>query len=423
MNQLFYNNNHVLEPLFESFHGSADPEQLRIALDLDHVDEVLRQCLSIDEMREIGSFFTGQKISTLAVKGFRKAITFDSVVLDPTCGAGNLLIECSRQLGVEKSLSNTLKLWGKVLCGFDLYESFIKMTKMRLILEALSRGAEKDCSLDQALQYFSHIKVQNTMSLQCSDLESVTHAIMNPPFSNWDSPEINYWKKGKVNSAGVVLDNYIRKLPSECVISAILPDVLRSGSRYEDWRYYVSNHLMGTSKVIGRFNRKTNVDVFLLEGILKPSNRTISWFLPLQEYTPISAHFDVCIGPLVAYRDPLEGQLYPYVHSKNAPLWKTIKDFNEFRKFKGRVIEPPFVVIRRTSSPSDKFRASGTIISGHKVVAVENHLIVIKPKNSTLKDCNKLLELLKSTKTNNFLNDRIRCRHLTVGIVKKIPFQ
>jgi hypothetical protein len=84
---------------------------------------------------------------------------------------------------------------------------------------------------------------------------------------------------------------------------------------------------------------------------------------------------------------------------------------------------PPFVVIRRTSSPSDKFRASGTIIAGKKAVAVENHLIVIRPKNSTLKDCNELLKLLKSEQTNNFLNERMRCRHLTVGIVKKIPFQ
>jgi hypothetical protein len=422
MNKL-YNNNHVLEFLFESFQVAGDSEQLKIALDLDHVDEILRKCLSIEEMREIGSFFTGQKISTLAVKGFRKAITLDSVILDPTCGAGNLLIECSRQLGVEKSLSNTLKQWGKVLCGFDLYESFIKTTKIRLILEALNRGAEKDCSLNEALKYFNKIKTQNTMSLGCSDLQSVTHAIINPPFSNWGSPEVNYWKKGKVNSAGVVIDHYIRNLPSECIISAILPDVLRSGSRYEDWRSHTSNNLKGTCEVIGRFNSKTNVDVFLLEGTIQISTDNISWSPHLDEYTPVSSHFDVCVGPLVAYRDPLDGEEYPYIHSKNAPLWKTIKEFDEFRKFKGRAIVPPFVVIRRTSSPSDKFRASGTIIAGKKAVAVENHLIVIRPKSSTLKDCNELLKLLKSEQTNNFLNERMRCRHLTVGIVKKIPFQ
>jgi hypothetical protein len=418
-----YNNYYVLEFLFESFSETDVSKELKIALDLDHVDEILRKCLSIEEMREIGSFFTGQKISTLAVKRFDKAITFDSVVLDPTCGAGNLLIECSRQLGVEKSLCDTLTLWGKVLCGYDLYDSFIKTTKIRLILEALNRGAEKDCSLDEALQYFNNIKTQNTMSLERFDLQNVTHAIMNPPFSNWESPEVNYWKKGKVNSAGVVIDHYIRNLPNECLISAILPDVLRSGSRYEDWRCHTSDNMEGTCEVIGRFNKKTNVDVFILGGTIRPNKSNLSWFSQLQEYTPVSSYFDVCVGPLVAYRDPLDGKKHPYIHSKNATLWKTIKEFDEFRNFKGRVIEPPFVVIRRTSSPSDRYRASGTIISGKNPVAVENHLIVIKPKSSTLKDCNKLLKLFKSEQTNEFLNERMRCRHLTVGIVKKIPFQ
>ncbi|WP_019615122.1 N-6 DNA methylase [Psychromonas ossibalaenae] len=421
MNQL-YNTNNILESLFESFEY-ADTAQLRLVLDLDHSDEVLRQYLSIDEMREIGSFFTGQKLSSLAVKGLCNAITFDSVVLDPTCGAGNLLIECSRKLGIKNSLLETLKLWGNVLCGFDLFESFIRATKMRLILEALDRGAKKDCSLAEALSQFGNIKVMDAMYLHSEELKNITHAIMNPPFSSWDSPEVNYWKKGKVNSAGVVLDHYIRNLPDECVISAILPDVLRSGSRYEEWRSYTSNNLIGNCEVIGRFNKKTDVDVFLLTGLLKTSNENISWFKSLQEYTPVSEFFDVCIGPLVAYRDPEKGPRYPYVHPKNAPVWETLKELSETREFTGRIIEPPFVVIRRTSSPSDKSRASATIIATAEAVAVENHLIVIRPKSSTIKDCKKLLKVLKSPKTNDFLNDRMRCRHLTVGIVKQIPFQ
>ncbi|MEG8242295.1 hypothetical protein MKS77_08630 [Acinetobacter baumannii] len=41
-------------------------------------------------------------MATATVKAFPSAVTFDSIILDPTCGAGNLLIECSRMLGVEK---------------------------------------------------------------------------------------------------------------------------------------------------------------------------------------------------------------------------------------------------------------------------------------------------------------------------------
>jgi len=383
---------------------------------------VLRECLSIDEMREIGSFFTGRKLSTVTVKKFRKAIVFDSVILDPTCGVGNLLIECSRQLGIKRELSQTLACWGKVLRGYDLHKMFIEATKIRLVLEALNRGAIKDCSLEDALLYFPYIRVADAMSIQKEDVVDISHIIMNPPFSSWNSPKINYWKQGKVNAAGVIFDHYLRILPNECDISAILPDVLRSGSRYEAWRGFISKNIKGTCDIFGRFNEKTDVDVFTLDGIVSQSEMDITWFSKLDKYIPISDFFDVCIGPLVAYRDPLEGQSFPYVHSKNAPIWKTIKEFDEYRKFKGRVIEPPFVVIRRTSSPSDKYRAAGTIVTGKTHIAVENHMIVIKPKSSTLNDCNRLLKVLKSPKTNNYLNNRIRCRHLTVSVVKEIPF-
>jgi hypothetical protein len=415
-------NNNILKFLFENIE-KADIEKMRLISDLDHSDDVLRRCLSIDEMREIGSFFTGQKLSSMAVGGFKGTITFDSVVLDPTCGTGNLLIECSRQLDIKGSLKETLNLWGEVLYGFDLFESFIFATKMRIILEALIRGAKKDCSLNEALNYFSNIKVMDAMSILPEDLKKVTHAIMNPPFSSWPSPVINYWKKGKVNSAGVVFDHYIRTLPENCRISAILPDVLRSGSRYEEWRNYVSSNFKGSATIVGRFNSKTDVDVFLLTGEVIESDEHISWFPLTSTYVPISEHYDVCVGPLVAYRDPLEGPEYPYVHPKNATAWQTIRKLSETRRFSGRVIEPPFIVIRRTSSPSDKARASATIIATTGAVAVENHLIVIKPKTSKIRDCKKLLKSLKSERTNQFLNDRIRCRHLTVGIVKKIPFE
>ncbi|MPY23133.1 N-6 DNA methylase [Shewanella sp. YLB-07] len=422
MNQLYYHN-HTLKCFFESIEDVINTKQLKEMVDLDSIDVVLRECLSIDEMREAGTFFTGQKLSSIAVKRFSRAITFDSVVLDPTCGAGNLLIECSRQLGVAQNLSQTLALWGKVLRGYDLYESFVEATKLRIVLEALNRGAVKDCSLKEALLYFPDIKVVDAMSMQEEDLVGVTHTIMNPPFSSWDSPKVGYWKQGKVNAAGVLFDHYIRNLPRGCIVSAILPDVLRSGSRYEAWREFTSKNIDGICEIYGRFNEKTDIDVFILDGIVSQSEKDISWFSKLDKYIPISDFFDVCIGPLVAYRDPLDGPSFPYVHSKNAPVWSTIKEFDEYRKFKGRVIEPPFVVIRRTSSPSDKYRAAGTIITGKRYIAVENHLIVIKPKSSTFNDCKLLLKVLKSSKTNNYFNNRIRCRHLTVSVVKEIPFR
>ncbi|MEZ2903455.1 N-6 DNA methylase [Acinetobacter terrestris] len=394
-------------------------------VDLDNIDLVLRGCLSIEEMRDAGSFFTGQKLATHAVKKFTKAITFDSVVLDPTCGAGNLLIECSRSLGVEGTLSKTLAHWGKVLWGFDLHESFIEATKLRLVLEALSRGVQKDCSVDEAVSYFKNIYVNDALTIRKENLLAVTHVITNPPFSLWNSPSKFYWKKGKINAAGVVFDYYLRILPKNCIIVAILPDVLRSGSRYNLFRDFCSLNLNAQSSIWGRFNSKTNVDVFILYGyLLEDENQDqIIWQEDLGLYEKLESKFDVCTGPLVAYRDLELGNIYPYFNSKNTPAWEVVTEVNETRKFQGKVVSPPFVLVKRTSSPGDKYRATATIINLKTMVAVENHLIIIKPINNSLLECKKLMKILRSDSTNNFLNKRIRLRHLTVQVIKDIPLR
>ena len=98
-------------------------------------------------------------------------------------------------------------------------------------------------------------------------------------------------------------------------------------------------------------------------------------------------------------------------------------EFNQSRRHEGKVYKPPFVVIRRTSRPGHPYRAAATVIAGKEAVAVENHLIVCEPKAKTLKMCKKLMTQLKTQTINKFLDERIRCRHLTVGAVAAIPFE
>ena len=420
MNQLM-NHNLTLRSIIDN-STSLD---ISCAINLDSIDLVLRECLSIDEMREAGSFFTGQKLAAATVNLFSVAITFDSVILDPTCGAGNLLIECSRRLGVENTLSATLIKWSKVLRGYDLHASFIEATKLRLVIEALSRGVEKDCDIECAISFFKNIKVKDTLSVTKQEVSGVTHTILNPPFSIWKSPNKNYWKNGKINAAGMVFDHYLRILPEHSVFSAILPDVLRSGSRYDNFRSFCSIKSEAFCKVWGRFNDKTDVDVFHLNGkIIKQGESNIFWQEKVQDtYLQLSEKYDVRVGPLVAYRDPEIGIEYAYLHSKNITSWEVVTEVNERRRYKGTAIEPPFVIVKRTSSPSDKYRASATLINIGEKAAVENHLIIIKPFNNKLADCKKLLKLLKREKTNEFLNKRIRLRHLTVSAVKSIPIE
>lgn len=416
--------NHSLIDFYDSITDSVDIKKLKDLIDLDNADVVLRAVLPIEEMRAIGSFFTGQALSTKAIDSFEVLISAKSAVLDPTCGTGNLLIECSRKLSTKKGLAATLKIWGRVLRGHDIHESFVEATKLRIILEALSRGAQKDCSLIEAITYLPGISTRDAMSLSKAQLSDITHVLMNPPFSNWPSPRTDYWNPGKVNAAGVIFDHMIRVLPSNCEISAILPDVLRSGSRYEKWRQFINTKIDGKISIVGRFNKKTNVDVFIVNGTLQDNNAggRLLWSAENLAPSQIGDHFDVCIGPLVAYRDPEDGPLAPYAHSNNIPLWKITTEVSEKRKFKGRLIYPPFVVVRRTSSPSNKFRAAAAIIDGTAPVAVENHLIVIKPKNGKTSQCKSLLKALQCSEINSFINEKIRCRHLTVGVMKEVPF-
>lgn len=403
---------------------SIEETLLNPSVDLDSFDIVLREYLSIDEMREIGCFFTGQALAKKLITSLPSPILSDSVVLDPACGAGNLLIECSRQLSVCDTLSATLASWGNILWGYDLYPSFIDAAKLRLIMEALTRGVQRDCSIDKAFELLPNICVKDALNLHSLDLKNVTHVVINPPFTICESPKNNYWKKGKVNSAGVFIDKYIRELPEGCNLGLILPDVLRSGSRYSLFRDFLDSNVLGEHSIWGRFNSKTDVDVFIVFGILNRGNENKNlWRLGIAEYTPLSLMFDVRIGPLVAYRDPEVGIEYPYFHAKNSLSWQTITEASEFRRFNGTAIKPPFVIIKRTSSPNDKYRAQGTVIDIDENVAVENHMIVVVPKSGKIEDCVALLKILKSQETNDFLNNRIRLRHLTVSAIKEIPIK
>ncbi|MFM2579336.1 N-6 DNA methylase [Vibrio fortis] len=400
---------------------SSDRADLQSLADLDSIDSVLRELLTIEEMREAGSFFTGQELAT-AVVNLLPAITSHSVVLDPTCGAGNLLIEASRQLGVNSTLSETLLMWGQVLQGFDLHLHFVEATKLRIVIEALNRGVKKDCDLDEAFDLLPHIYVRDALDINEQDLEHVTHVLMNPPFTIWPSPKENYWKEGKVNAAGIVFDKYLRVLPEHSNVSAILPDVLRSGSRYNEFRQFTAASMQAEIEIWGRFNNKTDVDVFLLSGVVGENHQAAVWHNAEYAESTISDFFSVRTGPLVAYRDPEEGPKYPYFYPKICPQWGVVREATEKRRFNGKALKPPFVVIKRTSSPSDRHRASATLINLREPVAIENHMIVVTPKDGKVNTCKKLMKVLQNPQTDNFLNERIRLRHLTVGVVKDIPF-
>ncbi len=135
----------------------------------------------------------------------------------------------------------------------------------------------------------------------------------------------------------------------------------------------------------------------------------------------VSDFFDVHVGPVVPYRDPIEGPRHPYIHARTTPAWETIDVIPEHRRYNGTVFWPPFLVIHRTSSPSDKHRCVATIVNTGCHVAVENHLLVLLPHDGSFQSCKQLLMMLKSPQTDAWLNSRIWCRHLTVSAIRELP--
>jgi hypothetical protein len=124
---------------------------------------------------------------------------------------------------------------------------------------------------------------------------------------------------------------------------------------------------------------------------------------------------------VVPHRSPELGPFRRYICSKGLPTGKEVFRIANKRRFEGTVVIPPFVVIRRTSRPEDDPRLCATLILGSQPVAVENHLIVCRPARGGVTLCRRLLPQLRAAKATRFLRDAIRCRHLTVGVVKRLP--
>ena len=368
-----------------------------------------RRLVSLSDMRTAGAFFTGSKLSQVAVASLIGTLDDRSVILDPACGTGDLLIACAARLSKKQNLTSTLRSWGAQIMGRDLHPEFIRAAKARLILAAFRNNIPLDgCTIPQIHRTFP--KIVSRCGLTDHDaIKAATHIVINPPFGLVDAPKSCYWSSGKVNSAALFLEACILHANVGTRIVAILPDVLRSGSRYLRWRKFIeSRSYIHRLQLHGQFDRWADVDVFVLDiEIQKKSivSGGFRWNQPTR-VTPecVGERFDVCVGSVVDYRDPHQGSWYPFIHARNLPPWQMVREVSNNRRFEGRVFSPPFVVVRRTSRPGDKHRALGTIINNARPVAVENHLLVLLPKDGTVKACRELLRVLRKPQTTQWLS-------------------
>ncbi|MBW8017288.1 MAG: N-6 DNA methylase [Planctomycetes bacterium] len=387
------------------------------------VSRKYRTTVPLNSRREHGVFFTNEILAKKITHKFLLDFDRKSLIVDPACGTGNLLIECANKMPVGKTLSETLKIWSRHLSGFDIFPEFVRAAKARLILLAKVKTNQFDSNIKNFDKYFPLIRVQDFLN-DSSGIEKASHIILNPPYNVLLAPDNFCWANKKISAASVFMDICISKAAVDSKIRAILPDVLRTGSSYRKWREHIASNVKKSDITIyGQFDNWTDVDVFTMRLQKSKHQKNLYkdiWGIPATSNTRLSDYFDVHVGPVVPHRDLKKGPMLAYIHARNADAWKEQKRISETRRFSGTVFSPPFVVIRRTSRPGDN-RAIGTIIKGKRKVAIENHLLVLLPKKNTLGECRKVLKTLKSKATDDWLNERIRCRHLTVEAMKELP--
>lgn len=386
----------------------------------------LQHFVPLNTRKKAGIFFTGSVLADKVADFIAPLLNKGAKVIDPACGAGNLLISCAKHLPVGKSLTETLCNWSDLLYGYDLHYQFVRIARIRLFLLAASLHKEIiPVGLSVINSEFHGIKIQDTLSLK-NPTAQADCVVVNPPFGYMIAPGGCQWAAGKIQIAAIFIEKILYSAPKGQHIVAILPDVLRSGTRYKKWRKIVSGLATYLDiEIIGRFDDKTDVDVFVLHMVIGKSNKKFTeWYTEKSRTSriqpKISDLFEVSVGPVVPHRCPHKGNWHPYLDTSSAIPWSIVSKLPN-RRFKGTVTKPPFVVVRRTSNPGDKYRAVASIVTGSSPVAVENHLIVLKPKNETIKQCIKLIEFLKGASANQWFNERIRCRHLTVSSVKEMP--
>ena len=368
----------------------------------------IRRLVPLGDRRRQGVFFTPHELADELALPLRLA-QGQVTVVDPCCGAGDLLLAAARVLEgpVRRGTASAN------FVGVDIVDEFTQVTRMRFELLARTLG----------LNAAGRFSVGDGLSAR--DVVDATHVLLNPPFAAVPSYENCEWAGGKVNGAADFLARIVVRLGLGVEVHAILPDVLRSGSRYRRWRNFVTERLdLDATEPKGRFDPWTDVDVFVLRGRTRPTNtavRTNGWVPSTAELT-VGERFDISVGPLVDYRSPLEGPEVPYLVAKDFPTWGTIAAVERTRRFSGRLHEGPIVVIPRTSRPGDPYRARAALVTDSRGIAVENHLLVLKPRRGGITECRRLMRRLQSQGVTDWLDQVIRCRHLTVSAVGSIPW-
>ena len=244
----------------------------------------------------------------------------------------------------------TVDSWSERLLGCDVEPDFVETSRLRLLLTAAYRS-EQPSSGRVPDDAFPGLVVGDGLSQHHLASRS-DHILLNPPFGYVNAPNGTTWADGRVSEAAVFLERVLEYSPTGVTITAILPDVLRSGTRYRKWRSMVESMVdVSEIETYGLFDKTTDVDVFVLHGTRSDAADGHVGWTPLHGGASVGDFFDVHVGPVVPYRDREIGPAYPFIWPRRLPSSGSFSPEGVSRRFRGRTFSPPFVAIRRTSVP------------------------------------------------------------------------
>lgn len=278
----------------------------------------LRQRVSLDDLQERGAFFTGTSLRLFAM-GAVATNAHDYDVLDPACGAGDLLLSFAGHLPVSAGLEQTLAIWGERLRGCDIEPLFVRAARARLVLAAYHRGLRIERPGLTLATLFPHIQAGDSLARQ-EPFPSTNYIVLNPPFIGVPAPADCTWGAGTISGAALFLERSLRGAKPGTRIIAILPDVLRSGSRYSAWRTMIEMHgAIQRIEVYGPFDPVADVDVFVLDLLVR--SNLVEPVEDVWKLAPSATHtlgdlFDVSTGAVVPHRHEEDGGVSVSSHAK-----------------------------------------------------------------------------------------------------------
>jgi hypothetical protein len=257
-----------VDHLNELVHALVHGDESAAAFDAEAVSEALhdgasaalRHLVALQDRRPAGAFFTSSVLADLAWAPLLPTIGESSVIVDPACGAGSLLIPGLRALLRH---GDPLKVAAQ-LRGRDLEGTFVEAARARLLLTVASCRPGL-APRDLAGLRFPGVQQGDGLAQMQRLLDGATHVTLSPPYAPVTAPEGCPWASGEITRAALFTDAAVSHMPTDARMVAILPKELRRGRRYAKWRAAI-RHMANIDHVTpwGAADSHTHEEVFLM---------------------------------------------------------------------------------------------------------------------------------------------------------------